>query len=127
VKALTILQPWAWAIVHGQKRIENRTWKTPYRGPLAIHAGQKLFYFNNGHDKPCEFPPKEQLVFGAIIGLCDLIDCLPAESVPANPFKIGPCCWILANVRPVKPYYCRGQQLLWMPPSEFLQQHQSRL
>lgn len=39
MKALTVQQPWAWAIVHGGKDIENRTQAWSYRGPLAIHAG----------------------------------------------------------------------------------------
>ena len=38
-RALTIRQPWAFAVVHGGKRIENRSKPTRYRGPLAIHAG----------------------------------------------------------------------------------------
>lgn len=39
MKALSIKQPWAWAIVSGLKDIENRSWQTPYRGPILIHAG----------------------------------------------------------------------------------------
>jgi hypothetical protein len=42
VKALTVRQPWAWAIIHGGKLIENRTQPWAYRGPLAIHAGTQL-------------------------------------------------------------------------------------
>jgi len=38
VKILSICQPWAHAIVFMTKRIENRSWSTPYRGPLLIHA-----------------------------------------------------------------------------------------
>lgn len=38
MKALTVRQPWAWAIIHGGKDIENRTTPWKYRGPLAIHA-----------------------------------------------------------------------------------------
>lgn len=38
MKALTIRQPWCWAIARGWKNIENRSWTTKYRGPLAIHA-----------------------------------------------------------------------------------------
>lgn len=41
IRALSIRQPWAWAITKGWKPVENRTWKTSYRGPLAIHAGLK--------------------------------------------------------------------------------------
>ena len=32
MKAITIKQPWASLIVHGIKDIENRTWRTNYRG-----------------------------------------------------------------------------------------------
>ncbi len=38
MKALTVRQPWAWALMEGGKDIENRKWATTYRGPLAIHA-----------------------------------------------------------------------------------------
>lgn len=41
MKALTVQQPWAWAIVHGGKDVENRTQAWSYRGPLAIHAGAR--------------------------------------------------------------------------------------
>lgn len=41
MKALSIQQPWAEAIVRGFKPVENRTWFTGYRGALLIHAGQK--------------------------------------------------------------------------------------
>jgi hypothetical protein len=40
VKALTIRQPWAWATIYGGKDVENRRWRTAYRGPLLIHSGQ---------------------------------------------------------------------------------------
>lgn len=39
LRALSIRQPWAWAITHAGKRIENRSWSTNYRGPILIHAG----------------------------------------------------------------------------------------
>lgn len=39
MKALTVKQPWAWAIIHGGKDVENRSRKTNYRGKLCIHAG----------------------------------------------------------------------------------------
>lgn len=41
MKALSIRQPWAWAILHAGKRIENRDWRScHYRGPLLIHAAK---------------------------------------------------------------------------------------
>lgn len=42
MKALTVQQPWAHAIVAGWKPIENRTTLWKHRGPLAIHAGTRL-------------------------------------------------------------------------------------
>ena len=30
--------PWAWATIYGGKDVENRSWRTAYRGPLLIHA-----------------------------------------------------------------------------------------
>ena len=41
MKALSIRQPWAWAILHAGKRVENRDWQgCHYRGPLLIHASK---------------------------------------------------------------------------------------
>jgi len=44
MKALTISQPFASLIASGSKFVENRTWPTSYRGPLAIHAGKGTQY-----------------------------------------------------------------------------------
>jgi len=38
--ALSIRQPWAALILDARKPVENRTWPTSYRGPLAVHAGK---------------------------------------------------------------------------------------
>jgi hypothetical protein len=42
MKAITVHQPWSWAIIHAGKNIENRTQLWRYRGPLAIHAGKTI-------------------------------------------------------------------------------------
>ena len=44
MKAITVRQPWAWAIIYGQKDVENRTRNIAgsYRGPVVIHAGKSL-------------------------------------------------------------------------------------
>ena len=42
MRAMTVQQPWAWAIIHGGKNVENRSQPWSYRGPLAIHAGSRL-------------------------------------------------------------------------------------
>lgn len=40
MKALTLTQPYATLVAQGQKRFETRSWRTDYRGPLAIHAAK---------------------------------------------------------------------------------------
>jgi ASCH domain len=40
--ALSVRQPWAWAIARGHKVIENRDWDTRFRGTLAIHASLRV-------------------------------------------------------------------------------------
>lgn len=42
MKALTLTQPWASLVALNVKAIETRSWKTAYRGPLAIHAAKGL-------------------------------------------------------------------------------------
>lgn len=40
IPCLSILQPWAYAICPGPKRIENRTWGEGFAGPLLLHVGK---------------------------------------------------------------------------------------
>lgn len=47
IKALSVRQPWAWAIIHGGKDIENRSWQAVnhglnVRGRVAIHASATM-------------------------------------------------------------------------------------
>lgn len=41
MRIITVRQPWAWALIHGGKDVENRTRNIAgsYRGPIAIHVG----------------------------------------------------------------------------------------
>ena len=41
LRCLTVRQPWAQAIAAGRKRIEVRSWRTAWRGPLMIHASAR--------------------------------------------------------------------------------------
>lgn len=40
MKALTLTQPWATLVAIGAKRIETRSWRTNFRGRIAIHAAK---------------------------------------------------------------------------------------
>lgn len=119
MKALTICQPFAHLIVVArEKRVENRTWATNYRGPLAIHAGKSRSWLRGA-------APTPDMVFGAVIGLADLVDCLPIEDIERGVYDRkypwlrdhyhteGPVCWVLQNIRSIRPIYCGGRQGLW--------------
>lgn len=41
LRCITLHQPYASLVARRLKRFETRSWKTSYRGPLAIHAGQR--------------------------------------------------------------------------------------
>lgn len=42
VKAISICEPWATLIRLGHKKLETRSWKTSYRGPLLICAAKTI-------------------------------------------------------------------------------------
>ncbi len=42
MKAFSMTQPWATLVAIGAKKIETRSFKTNYRGPVAIHAAKRF-------------------------------------------------------------------------------------
>lgn len=82
MRILTVKQPWAWAIIHGGKDVENRVRNIAgsYRGPVAIHAG--LAFDDSSWDSETMGPRLitmlergEEVEFtpGAILGVVDLV------------------------------------------------------
>ena len=138
--AITICQPYAHLIVTPQaelpsncvqKRVENRTWATHYRGELLIHAGKSTKYMD--HDDAARYP---SMVFGAVIGIARLVDCLRFEQrrdrygkglyqptaydsrrypwLTSHPHAEGPFAWILSDVRRlIEPVAMAGHQGFW--------------
>jgi hypothetical protein len=110
MKALSVCQPWAWAIIHGPKRIENRTRYTRHRGPLLIHASKSHRYKRlDVSDLLPDLPPWDELVFGALIGVVQVVDCVPFEKVKDDPFACGPWCWVLDKPQAFASISCKGQ------------------
>jgi hypothetical protein len=62
-------------------------------------------------------PDFDDLVFGAILGRVELVDCFPYKEVRGQQFAQGPWCWVLRDPRPLKkPIAWRGQQGLFNVP-----------
>ncbi len=83
MKTLSIRQPWANLIVHGIKDIENRTWKTNFRGVIYIHAPGKDDSNNivMGDDRVSEIHKYgvHSVVnrpTSSIIGTVEIVDCI---------------------------------------------------
>lgn len=77
MKALSIRQPWAWLIVNGYKDIENRNWRTNFRGRILVHAAKKIdriSYEDLLPDYP--LPPIDKIERGGIVGSVEIIDCV---------------------------------------------------
>ncbi|MFJ8727686.1 hypothetical protein [Streptomyces sp. NPDC093269] len=119
MKALTIRQPWAGAIAHQTKRVENRTWKLParYEGArLLIHAGAQL-------DRDAKVYGPNLGVYGAVVAVATLTGCHYSDD--------GQCCgpwgmenvyhWTLADVTALEvPVPCKGRLGLWTPDDDVL-------
>jgi hypothetical protein len=117
MKAISIQQPWAWALFHG-KPVENRTWRTDYRGDLLIHASKVFdmdgFKWLRSHgylldDRGAEIIRSDKILgyygnnipswfdLGCIIGKVNMVDCVvhhpeewffgPYGHVYANPIE----------------------------------------
>ncbi|MGW0334273.1 ASCH domain-containing protein [Streptomyces sp. NPDC003011] len=109
---LTVRQPFAWAIVAGLKDVENRTWETPHRGRLYIHAAGRV------HRETLELAATFGLtlpadaVFSAIIGHVTLDDVVTGSSSPwAMPDHRH---WRLSDPQEYDPPVpCAGRLSLW--------------
>ena len=128
MKALTIDAPWAWAIIAGHKRVENRSWATKHRGELAIHAGRStrsdaealaLFAWL-GIVGPT--PDDLDALRGCVLGVVDVVAMVTQEDglfaaemgvEEFGPWWFGPVGWVLQCPRPCEPFQATGQLSLW--------------
>jgi hypothetical protein len=58
----------------------------------------------------------EQLDHGALIGVVEVMDCVPLAEVEGEPFAAGPWRWPLANPRPSAPVPYRKHIYLFPVP-----------
>jgi hypothetical protein len=110
MKALSIQQPWAWLIATGAKDIENRTWRTHYRGTVAIHASR---WDNSAPDKINGIIIPEKLWIGCIVGFVDIVDCVTESK---SKWFQGPHGFVLKNAREIEPIECKGRLGIWTIP-----------
>jgi len=142
MRGLSLWQPWATLVACGAKQIETRSWPTPYRGLVAIHAA-------------LAFPPEaaracgnediavalenagircvSQLPRGVILATARLANCwqfgeathwhVGYPECEFGDFTDGRWGFVLEEVRALpEPIPCRGALGLWRVPAGVLAQ-----
>jgi hypothetical protein len=128
--ALTLLNPWAYAITHKGKRVENRTWAAPERVDyLLIHAGKgwdkdsPRALYAEAWDLHCEgvAPTAAIVAVARLAHVCDSsvrnFDCGCDEWAAEGQYH-----WRLDDdVRVLdEPVPCSGRLGLWRPSADVL-------
>lgn len=134
-KGFSVKQPFAAAILFAGKDVENRSKRTQYRGPVAIHASavprpdweeqlEQRFRREAGAspqplkrliaagqrrwELPTDYDPHSD---GCIVGVGMLVDCVEQSSSPW--YEGRDFGWVLAGVVPIEPIPWKGQVGLW--------------
>jgi activating signal cointegrator 1 len=138
MKALSFTQPWATLVVTGEKKIETRSWKTNYRGVIAIHAAKgfprwaKDLIFEDFFKESLaahHYLESRQLPTGAIIGFARITACystayfrtsteMTSKEKAFGDYGESRWGWLLENPQIIKPIECKGALGIWEVPTE---------
>lgn len=143
MRALTVHQPWATALIWGGKDVENRPRRTLYRGRLLIHAGlhhpdwgdhlevqalsgRKFGWLDTRRHPAAELERARRWTehtgaLGVILGSVEITGCHEAaEEGCCTPWgRYDAWHWIAANPQALpKPVPCRGMLGLWRLPDD---------
>lgn len=112
--ALSIRQPWAWLIFHAGKDIENRNWRSNFRGRVLIHAAKGMtrmeyeearMFLVTQIRREIELPQYSELQRGGIVGAVDITGCWVKHP---SPWFVGFYGFSLSNREPLPFVPCRG-------------------
>jgi hypothetical protein len=132
MRALSILQPYAWAIAKGHKPVENRDWPPPkyiIGQRIAIHASKKVVgedgqvdFESDLTDFGIEYPEWEHMPYGAIVATAlvkGFVTSSGAKTLPRNAYRwfTGTFGWLLDDIIELpEPVPARGMLGLWTVP-----------
>jgi len=95
--AISIKEPWASMIAHGEKTIEVRSWKTSIRGRIILCASKN---------------PEGEYA-GQAFALAEIAEIRPLEPYDAKYtggfYEPGQFAWVLKNVRRFRPFPVSGK------------------
>ncbi|MBM7662020.1 hypothetical protein JOC85_002827 [Bacillus mesophilus] len=140
MKVLSMIQPWASLFALQLAQYETRTWKTNYRGTLAIHTSKKINKEVCSHIAIQKLLGKkgytvDKLPTGQIIAICKLVNCLQivehdqtsailedGRVVAGNDFLLGEFitgnyAWVVHDMKLLDVYIpAKGKLGLWEYP-----------
>lgn len=142
MRALTVRLPWPWPIAKGFKPVENRNWRTKYRGPVAIHVAQRLddhwvtatgFIADlTGLSRTDVERAALEVPTSAIVCVVDLVDvhgwdeCVGDDGSLCSPWAddaVDAVHFALEHRLTFdEPIACKGALGLWTPPGDVLEQ-----
>lgn len=120
ILALSVRQPWAWAIIYGGKDVENRSQAAVSKGgmkprSICIHASKGMTqqeYQSAASmmaDIGVKCPPPDELVRGGVIGTVDVVSIDNASDSPWFFKRPKNRALTLANPSPIHfPIPCQG-------------------
>ncbi|POM22921.1 hypothetical protein BTM25_51270 [Actinomadura rubteroloni] len=130
MQAISVQQPWAFAIARGGKPVSNQPVPTAYRGPLLVHASMRVDL------KACDSPlvqsagwnPRDPLAtIGAVIAVAELTGVCASAARGLGVCRCGPWAdddayhWQLGDVRPLpRPIVALGRTDLWEPTATLI-------
>ena len=120
MKAISIKQPWAWAILHAGKDVENRNWNTNFRGMVFIHVGK----VDDGCGREfikgiSELNVPNNIKYGGIIGSVEIVDCVTQSD---SKWFFGKFGFVLRNPIELPFVPLRGQLGFFETGIEYVQQ-----
>lgn len=134
MKCLTITQPYASLIAFSEKRVESRSWYTPFRGIIAIHAAKRIpkddrEFVIEDEDFASVLARHgvtlDDLPLGCVVATARLVGCMTTERALISEsvtyqerhfgnFDRGRYAWVLTDVVPLPvPIPAKGSLGLW--------------
>ena len=125
MRAVSVRQPWAWAIARGHQPVLNRAADTGYRGPVAIYASFRVDLESFESDVVRQAasavwdPADPAAAIGGIVAVVSLagVCAVAASGAPCGCgewARPGAYHWRLADPRPLRwPVLAVGQAGLW--------------
>lgn len=123
--AFSIQQPWAHSILHFGKDVENRKWRTDFKGRVIVHAGKRFDldgyeYLIDELPIEASLPASDAFACGVFLGTVEIYGCFPVERVESK-WAFGPWCFLLRNPLAFgEPIAGKGQLGFFEPPREVI-------